>query len=77
MLFKEIEPTSGTLLLNDTDVTNLKKTQSLFFRIKIGVIFEDFRLIPTLNIYGYSCKRYCRHNKKKTNRHSKWNDNKR
>ena len=51
MLFKEIEPTSGKLILNDTDVTNLKKNQIPFYRRKIGVIFQDFKLIPTLNVY--------------------------
>lgn len=51
MLFKEIEPTSGKLFLNDTDVTSLKKNQVPFYRRKIGVIFQDFKLIPTLNVY--------------------------
>ena len=51
MLFKEIEPTGGNLILNNTDVTNLKKNQIPFYRRKIGVIFQDFKLIPTLNIY--------------------------
>lgn len=51
MLFKEIEPTHGKLILNDTDVTNLDKSQIPFYRRKIGVIFQDFKLIPTLNVY--------------------------
>ncbi|AJG99918.1 cell division ATP-binding protein FtsE [Clostridium beijerinckii] len=51
MLFKEIEPTHGRLILNDTDVTNLNKNQIPFYRRKIGVIFQDFKLIPTLNVY--------------------------
>ncbi|MCE5220541.1 MAG: cell division ATP-binding protein FtsE [Clostridium sp.] len=51
MLFKEIDPTHGKLILNDTDVTNLNKNQIPFYRRKIGVIFQDFKLIPTLNVY--------------------------
>jgi len=51
MLFKEIEPTGGNLILNNTDVTNLKKKQIPFYRRNVGVIFQDFKLIPTLNIY--------------------------
>ncbi|WP_238917564.1 cell division ATP-binding protein FtsE [Clostridium sp. YIM B02555] len=51
MLFKEIEPTHGKLILNNTDVTTLNKNQIPFYRRKIGVIFQDFKLIPTLNIY--------------------------
>ncbi|OOM10578.1 cell division ATP-binding protein FtsE [Clostridium saccharobutylicum] len=51
MIFKEIDPTHGNLILNDTDVTNLNKKQIPFYRRKIGVIFQDFKLIPTLNVY--------------------------
>lgn len=51
LLFKEIDPTSGKLILNGTDVTNLKKQEIPFYRRKIGVIFQDFKLIPTLNVY--------------------------
>lgn len=51
MLFKEIEPTSGKLFLNNIDITNLNKNQVPFYRRKIGVIFQDFKLIPTLNVY--------------------------
>lgn len=49
MLFKELEPTSGNLILDSTEVTNLKKNQIPFYRRKIGIIFQDFKLIPTLN----------------------------
>lgn len=51
MLFKEIEPTQGKLILNNTDVTNLNKNQIPFYRRNIGVISQDFKLIPTLNVY--------------------------
>lgn len=51
MLFKEIDPTQDKLIFNNTDVTNLKKNQIPFYRRKIGVIFQDFKLIPTLNVY--------------------------
>jgi cell division ATP-binding protein FtsE len=51
MLFKEIEPTQGKLIFNNTDATNLKKSQIAFYRRNIGVIFQDFKLIQTLNVY--------------------------
>ncbi len=51
MLFKEIEPTQGKLIFNNTDVTNLKKSQTAFYRRNIGVIFQDFKLVQTLNVY--------------------------
>lgn len=51
MLLKELEPTSGNIVINDTDITSLKRKEIPYYRRKIGVVFQDFRLIPTLNIY--------------------------
>ncbi|MBZ9689157.1 cell division ATP-binding protein FtsE [Clostridium estertheticum] len=50
-LLKEIEPTTGSVILDKTDITKLKRNQIPYFRRKIGVVFQDFRLIDTLNIY--------------------------
>lgn len=51
MLLKEVQPTSGNILVNDMDITNLKRKEIPYYRRKIGVVFQDFRLIPTLNVY--------------------------
>jgi len=51
ILLKEIEPTTGSVILNNVDITTLKRNQIPYFRRKIGVVFQDFRLIDTLNIY--------------------------
>jgi cell division transport system ATP-binding protein len=52
MLLKEVEPTSGNIVIGDNlDITKLKRGQVPFYRRKIGVVFQDFRLIPTLNVY--------------------------
>ena len=51
MLLKEVQPTSGNIIINDLDITNLKRKEIPYYRRKIGVVFQDFRLIPTLNVY--------------------------
>lgn len=51
LLLKEVEPTNGSILINDTDITKLKRREIPYYRRKIGIVFQDFRLIPTLNVY--------------------------
>lgn len=51
MLLKEVDPTSGTITMNDTDLSGVKRRAIPYYRRKIGMIFQDFRLIPTLNVY--------------------------
>ncbi|MCJ7688367.1 MAG: ATP-binding cassette domain-containing protein, partial [Clostridiaceae bacterium] len=51
VLLKEVEPTTGTVILNDVNVTKLTRKKVPFYRRKIGVVFQDFRLIENLNVY--------------------------
>src|SRR5690348_6247918 len=51
MLLKEVQPTNGNIIVNNMDITNLKRKEIPYYRRKLGVVFQDFRLIPTLNIY--------------------------
>lgn len=51
MLLKEVEPSTGSVIVGDTDLTNLNRKSIPYFRRKIGMVFQDFRLIPNLNVY--------------------------
>jgi cell division transport system ATP-binding protein len=51
LLTKEIEPTSGSIVVSDIDITQLTRNKIPYYRRKIGMIFQDYKLIPTLNIY--------------------------
>ena len=51
MLIKEVDPTKGKIIVNGTDLSAVKRAQVPYYRRKIGMVFQDFRLIPTLNVY--------------------------
>lgn len=50
-ILKEIDPTSGKIIVNGTDIVNLSRKEIPYYRRKIGVVFQDYRLIPSLNVY--------------------------
>lgn len=51
LLIKEIELTTGRILVAGEDISKVKRMDIPFYRRKIGMVFQDFRLIPTLNVY--------------------------
>ena len=51
LLLKEIEPTSGDIIVNNTDITKLKRRQIPYYRRKVGVVFQDFRLLKDRSVY--------------------------
>ena len=51
MLFAEIFPTEGTVFFGSREIADLSDKELLALRRNIGTIFQDFRLLPTKNIY--------------------------
>ena len=51
MLYREEKPTSGKILLGGIDVAKLKDWRVYKIRRKIGVVFQDFKLLQKLTVY--------------------------
>lgn len=51
LLLKEIDPTSGTIIVNGQNLGRLKHRHIPQYRRSIGVVFQDFRLLKDRNIY--------------------------
>jgi cell division transport system ATP-binding protein len=50
-LLKEVEPTKGKIEVDGIDIGELKKKDIPYYRRKIGMVFQDFRLIQNLTVY--------------------------
>jgi len=51
LLLKEIEPTSGSIIVDDVDLSSLRRKEIPYYRRKLGVVFQDFRLLPDRTAY--------------------------
>lgn len=51
MLLREEVPTSGLVEVNGHNLNKMKRRQIPYFRRSLGVVFQDFRLIPTMSVY--------------------------
>ncbi len=51
LLLKELEPTSGKIVVNDQDLSKLKRRKIPKYRRGVGVVFQDFRLLKDRNVY--------------------------
>lgn len=51
LLLKELEPNSGSIIVDGEDICAMKRRKVPYYRRKIGVVFQDFRLLGDRNIY--------------------------
>ena len=51
LLLKEMEPTSGTIYINNKNLGRLRRRRVPKLRRGIGVVFQDFRLLKDRNVY--------------------------
>ncbi len=51
LLIRELLPTSGKIIIDGKDITRLKRREIPFLRRKVGVVFQDFRLLKDRTIY--------------------------
>ena len=47
----ELKPTSGTVHVNGYNLERIRKREIPFMRRTLGVVFQDFRLIPNMTVY--------------------------
>ena len=51
LILREILPTEGKVYVNGNDIAALKKRKIPYIRRQMGIIFQDFRLIPSMTVY--------------------------
>ena len=51
LLLKELEPTSGSITVMGKDLGRMKHKAIPYYRRRMGVVFQDFRLLKDRNVY--------------------------
>lgn len=51
MLFREVFPTTGSIFVNGVDILELTPKEIPYMRRQLGIIFQDYRLLPDRTVY--------------------------
>lgn len=51
MMYREERPTRGQMIIGGIDVAKLRNGKVYKLRRKLGVVFQDYKLLPKLNVY--------------------------
>ena len=51
LIMKELNPTDGTIIVNGQNLNRMRHRNIAKYRRGLGVVFQDFRLLPDRNVY--------------------------
>ena len=51
LMYREEKPTTGEVIVAGMNLSTLKNTRVPYLRRQLGVVFQDFKLLPRLSVY--------------------------